>query len=121
MGRRGLLVIAILGLAACGQGERGKAEGTADVGAVGTTGGSPYVQTCLEMQAAENWSEAARLCAMALVAEPANEKVKAALGAATAALSGEPEASSAVAAPSGEAAGEAADDAADAAQQGPPD
>jgi hypothetical protein len=120
MVRRGLLVIAILGLAACGQGERGAAEGTPGVGAVGGTAGSPYVKTCLEMQAAENWSEAARLCAMAAAAEPANEMVKSALAAANAALASTPEASSAVAAPSGEAAGEAADDAAGQVPEGEP-
>jgi hypothetical protein len=115
MVRRGLLVIAILGLAACGQ-----REGTADVGSAGATGASPYVQTCLEMLAAENWSETERMCSMALAAEPNNDKVKGALQTAAANLASEPEASSAVAAPSGEAAGEAADDAAEDAQEAAP-
>ncbi len=113
--RRGVLVaFAILGLTACGNSD----QGTADVGAA--AGASPYVATCLEMAAAENWGEAARLCAMALTADPGDEKVKAALDAANAALSSEPKDSSAVSLGSGEAAGEAADDAAEKAQEAAP-
>jgi len=113
--RRGILVaFAILGLTACGDSD----QGTADVGAAATA--SPYAATCLEMSAAQNWSEAARLCAMALTANPGDEKVKAALDAANLALSSEPAASDAVAPSSGEAVGEAADDAAEEAQEALP-
>lgn len=113
--RRGLaLGLAILGLAACGQGEQKAAE-TADVGAPGT---SPYVATCIEMTAGENWAEAARLCAMALNADPDNAAVKTALATANAALAKEPNIpSDAGSATSDEAAGEAADEAAKAAQK----
>lgn len=112
--RRGVLVaFAILGLAACGKSEHG----TADVGA---SGASPYVATCLEMSAAQNWAEAARVCAMALTADPNDEKVKAALDAANEALRSSPKASDALALPSGEAAGEAADDAAEKAKEAVP-
>jgi hypothetical protein len=113
--RRGLVLgLAVLGLAACGQGEQKAAE-TADVGAPGT---SPYVATCIEMTAAENWGEASRLCAMALNADPGNEAVKKALATANAALASEPDLGTDADSPtSGEAAGEAADDAAEAAQE----
>jgi hypothetical protein len=57
---------------------------------------------------------------MALSADPNDEKVKAALDAATAALASEPEASDAVALPSGEAAEEAADAAAEQAKDALP-
>jgi len=116
--RRGVLVgFAVLGLMACGQ----KSDsGTADVGAAGGAVASPYVQTCLEMAAAQNWSEASRLCAMALSADPNDEKVKAALDSATAALATVPQASDAVGLESGEAAGEAADDAAEKAKEALP-
>lgn len=108
--RRGVLVaFAILGLSACGQSNKG----TADVGAAGGASASPYVETCLQMAAAENWAEAGRLCAMAVDADPNDEKVKAALDAANTALAAEPMASDAVGLRSGEAAGEAADDAAE--------
>jgi len=101
---------AILGLAACGQ--SGKSEqGTAAVGAA--AGASPYAATCLEMASSSNWSEASRLCALALNADPSDEKVKAALESANAALAAEPAASDAVSIRSGEAADEAADDAAE--------
>jgi hypothetical protein len=104
--RRGVLVaFSVLGLAACGQSD----QGTADVAA----GSSPYSGTCLEMAAAQNWSEAARLCSMALAAEPSNDKVKDALNEANKQLAGTTEPSSAVSPESGEAAGEAADDAAE--------
>ncbi len=107
--RRGVLVaFAVLGLTACGP----SGQDTADVAA----GSSPYAGTCLEMAAAQNWSEAARLCSMALAAEPGNEKVKDALNQANKELASTPEASSAVAPESGEAAGESADDAAEAKQ-----
>jgi len=110
---RGVLVaFAILGLTACGKSD----QGTADVAA--SSGSSPYTATCLEMSAAQNWSEASRLCAMALAADPNNEKVEAALEAANEALANEPKASSAVSPQSGEAAGESADDAAEQAQEG---
>ena len=108
---RGVLVsFAILGLTACGQSSQSE-QGTADVGAAGRA--SPYAATCLEMATNANWDEAARLCAMALTADPSDEKVKAALEAANTALGSEPEASDAVALPSGEAADEAADEAAE--------
>jgi hypothetical protein len=67
------------------------------------------------MAAAQNWGEAARLCAMALSADPADEKAKAALDAASAALASAPKDSSAVGSASGEAVGEAAEQA----QEGP--
>jgi hypothetical protein len=113
--RRGLaLGLAILALAACGQGEQKAAE-TADVGAPGV---SPYVATCLEMTTAENWGEASRLCAMAITADPTNEAVKKALATANAALANEPDLGTDADSPtSGEAAGEAADDAAEDAQK----
>lgn len=111
--RASLVLIATLGLTACGQGD----SGTPDVGAA--VGGS-YAKTCIEMAAAENWGEAGRLCAMALNADPSDEKVKAALEAANAALGAEPEASDAVALPSGEAADEAADSAAEQAKEALP-
>jgi len=115
--RRGVLVaFAILGLTACGKSE----QGTADVGAAGGAAASPYAATCIEMVAAQNWAEASRLCALALTADPSDEKVKAALDTANTALSSEPAASSAVALPSGEAAGEAADDAAEEAKEALP-
>ncbi len=108
--RRGMVVaFAILGLAACGQKSGSE---TADVSAAGGAAVSPYVQTCLDMAAQQNWSEASRLCAMALSADPSDQKVKAALDSANAALATVPEASDAVSLESGEAAGEAADDAA---------
>ena len=104
--RQGVLAaFAVLGLTACGEGT----QGTADVAA----GSSPYSATCLEMAAAQNWSEAARLCSMALAAEPGNDKVKDALNQANKELESTPQPSSAVAPQSGEAAGEAADDAAE--------
>jgi hypothetical protein len=107
---RGVLIaFAILGFTGCGQSEKE----TADVGAAGAASASPYAGTCLEMAAAQNWAEAGRLCAMALNADPNDEKVKAALDAATAALASEPKASDALALPSGEAAEEAADEAAE--------
>jgi hypothetical protein len=113
--RRGVLVaFAILGLTACGSSD----QGTPEVGAA--AGSSPYTATCLEMAAAQNWGEAARLCAMALTADPSDAKVKAALDAANAALAAEPKASDAVALPSGEAAGEAADEAAEQAKEALP-
>jgi hypothetical protein len=114
--RRGILVgLVILGLTACGKSD----QGTADVSAA-AAGSSPYAATCLEMAAAQNWGEASRLCAMALTANPNDEKVRAALDAANAALGSEPKASSAVAPQSGEAAGESADAAAEQAQEGQP-
>lgn len=115
MRRSVLVAFAILGLTACGRSD----EGTADVSAA-APGSSPYAATCLEMATAQNWGEASRLCAMALSANPNDEKVKAALDAANAALSSEPKASSAVAPESGEAAGESADDAAEQAQEAQP-
>ena len=112
---RGVLVaFAILGLTACGKSD----QSTADVAAA--AGASPYAATCLEMAAAQNWGEASRLCAMALTADPKDEKVKTALDAANAALAGEPKDSSAVSPESGEAVGESADDAAEQAQEGQP-
>ena len=113
--RRGILVaFAILGLTACGKSE----QGTADVGAAASA--SPYAATCLELTAAENWSEASRICAMALTADPTDAKVKTALDTANAALSTEPMNSSAAAPGSGEAAEEAADEAAEEAQEAAP-
>jgi hypothetical protein len=115
--RRGVLVaFAILGITACGESERG----TADVGAAGRAPASPYVATCLEMVAAQNWSEAERLCAMASSADPSDEKVKAALAAANSALASTPKASDALGLQSGEGAGEAADDAAEKAKDALP-
>jgi hypothetical protein len=72
------------------------------------------------MAAAQNWSEAERLCAMALSADPSDKKVKAALAAANTALAAEPMASDAVGLRSGEAADEAADDAAETAKDALP-
>ncbi len=107
-----LVAFAILGLTACGKSD----QATADVAAPGAAAGArPYTATCLEMAAAQNWSEAARLCSMAIAAEPGNEALKAALEQANDALKSEPEASSAPSPASGEAVGEAADDAAEAA------
>ena len=107
--RRGVLVaLAILGLTACGKSD----QGTADVAASGS-GPSPYTATCLEMATAQNWSEAARLCSMALSAEPNNDQVKDALEKANEELEKAPPASSALSPTSGEAAGESADDAAE--------
>ena len=117
MRRHLVMGLAILGFAACGQGERGVTEQAADVGAAGASATSPYVATCLEMATAQNWAEASRLCAMALTADPGDSKVKSALAAAKAALAAEPGiASDAAANPSGEAAGEAADSGAEDAQ-----
>jgi hypothetical protein len=113
--RRGVLVaFAILGLTACGK----TSQETADVAAAAVA--SPYAETCLEMTAAQNWGEAARVCAMALTADPKDQKVRTALDSANAALGAVPKASDAVALPSGEAAGEAADDAAEKAKAGQP-
>jgi hypothetical protein len=108
--RPSLLVIAILGLVACGRGDRGDAGGTAEVGAgtAGTTGGSPNAESCLEMVVSKNWSEASRICSIAYAEDPYNEKVKTALGAANAALAAEPAASSGSTSPGGEATGESA-------------
>ena len=116
--RRGVLVaFAVLGLTACGKSD----QGTADVAAPSAASGpSPYAATCLEMAAAQNWSEAARLCSMALAAEPGNDQVEAALEQANEALKNEPQASSAPSPASGEAVGESADDAAEAKQEGEP-
>ncbi len=102
--RGALIAIAVFGLTACGQGER-SAPG---VGAPGEVATNEYAATCLEMAAAQNWQEAARLCSLALGADPNDEKLAQALAAAKAALAGEA------------AAAETAESAADAAEQALP-
>ena len=83
--RGALIAIAIFGLTACGQGERG----TPEVGAAGGAPTNEYAASCLEMAAAQSWQEAARLCSLALGADPNSEKLAQALAASKAALAGE--------------------------------
>lgn len=83
--RGALIAIAIFGLTACGQGERS----TPGVGAPGEVATNEYAATCLEMSAAQNWEEAARLCALAVGADPNDEDLAQALAASKAALAGE--------------------------------
>ena len=84
--RGALIAIAIFGLMACGQQGDG---GTPEVGAAGGAPTNEYAATCLEMAAAQNWSEASRLCSLALGADPNDEALAQALAAAKAALAGE--------------------------------
>ena len=104
MVRGALISIAIFGLTACGQGDRT----TPEVGAPGDAATNEYAATCLEMADAQNWEEAARLCSLALGADPNDEKLAQALAASKAALAGEA------------AADDTADSAADEAEQALP-
>ncbi|MBM4335044.1 MAG: hypothetical protein FJ108_03910 [Deltaproteobacteria bacterium] len=84
--RGALIAIAVFGLAACGQqGDRG----TPEVGAARGAPANEYAATCLETAAAQNWAEAARLCSLALGADPNDESLAQALAAAKAALAGD--------------------------------
>lgn len=94
--RAALIAIAMFGLTACGQGERS----TPGVGAAGEAATRDDAATCLEMAAAQNWAEAARLCSLALGADPNDEKLSQALAAAKAALAGEPAADETAESPS---------------------
>ena len=112
--RRGIIIgFVVLGLTACGQGQKGSAEGqggAAAPSAAGSEAAKPDVSaganqdatSCLDLVASANYSDAVPVCQRALSVDSTNEKLKTALQTANAKLA--------------EGAAEAASGAADAAQ-----
>ncbi len=81
--RRGIIIgFVVLGLTACGQGQKGSAEGQPDVSA----GANQDATSCLDLVASANYSDAVPICTRALSLDSTNEKVKAALETANAKL-----------------------------------
>jgi len=87
--RRGIIIgFVVLGLTACGQGQKGSAEGQeAAPSAAGSEAAKPDVSaganqdatSCLDLVASANYNDAVPVCTRALSVDSGNEKLKTAL------------------------------------------
>ena len=117
--RRGVVIaFAVLGLAACGQGQNQGATGAAGEAAQPDVAAAANQQAnaCLDLVGVGNYEQAIPVCTSALNADAANEKVQAALATANAKVAEAAAAAAGNAAEAAEGAAEAAEDAAGAAE-----